>query len=448
MIVGLRDRYGDMTWDNPVEGMPDGEWPAATAGDLLRANRVGSSWRLEPATEFFRQDAGPGMTIDGLQDEIAVGGLARVHTEDVTVAMAMSPLRLGAGGALWFRNETGENTWREELYAQDASVRFQKANGHGDVERLCGPVPPPDPPGELPTRVPSPTATGTRTLPPTVTRTSTIAASATPTDEPTATEPPTPTPTASSLPPPTHTSSVTATATPSGTATPRPTVTRQSQYIIYLPFNWQPSACRWQSRSVDVALVLDRSTSMLRSVEPGGLPKNEAAVEAARRFVRLLRLADGDPTDRVSVVGFNEEAWVETGLTARRDVAERALERIAARTAEGTRLDLAFGVGAAVLADHRAGSEPVMIVLTDGLPNRVPTRPPAGSEEDAVLWSATAAKAAGIRVFTVGLGEPSDILHGLLIAAASRPSDYYYAPDASQLGAIYESIAAAVRRCP
>jgi Mg-chelatase subunit ChlD len=150
----------------------------------------------------------------------------------------------------------------------------------------------------------------------------------------------------------------------------------------------------------------------------------------------------------VAIVGFNETAWTETGLTGSIQQAEAALDRIETRTAEGTRLDLAFTEGLRALANRRPGAAAALIVLSDGLPNRVPTRAPASSEEEAVLWAATQAKAAGARVFTVGLGAPNDTLHSLLTSAASRPSDYYSAPDALQLTAIYETIAVAVRRCP
>lgn len=450
MIVALRDRYGDMAWDNPLEGMPPGEYPAVAPGDIFRARVSGSSWQLDPTTEFFRRDAGPGYVSDGVQDEIAVGGLARVHTADVTVAMGMSVLRVGAGGALWFENPSGDNPWRQELYSPDASVLFQKANGHGDVERLCGPIPPPEPPPALPTRIPSVTPTPTTTRTPTATAT----ASVTLTPEPTATPVPTgtstriPTSTSTNTAVPTVTASPSRTATASSTPLPTPSATRRTRYTIYLPFNWRPSSCRFQSRPIDVALVLDRSTSMLRSVEPGGLPKNAAAVAAARRFVGLLRLDGGAGADRVAVVGFNDMAWTEAPLTARRDVAEAALARIEGKTAEGTRLDLAFQMGAASLGAGASDRTRVMIVLTDGLPNRVPTPAPSGSEEETVLWAATVAKSEGVRVFTIGLGEPSDILVGLLSAAASSPADYYYAPDPSQLGAIYETIAGVVRVCP
>ncbi|MFN8421942.1 MAG: VWA domain-containing protein [Anaerolineae bacterium] len=89
-----------------------------------------------------------------------------------------------------------------------------------------------------------------------------------------------------------------------------------------------------------------------------------------------------------------------------------------------------------------------MILLTDGLPNRVPTPYPSGRQEDTVLAAATALKAQGVRVFTIGLGEEDDVFKQLLRDAASTPSDFYFAPDGEDLEGIYERIAGTIRPCP
>ena len=77
---------------------------------------------------------------------------------------------------------------------------------------------------------------------------------------------------------------VTATLTASSTPTP---------YRIYLPFTEKTKPCDPDAYRSSVVLVLDRSTSMLRPVEAGGIPKNEAAIEAAKRFLAFLQLDDG-----------------------------------------------------------------------------------------------------------------------------------------------------------
>jgi hypothetical protein len=196
--------------------------------------------------------------------------------------------------------------------------------------------------------------------------------------------------------------------------------------------------------------VLDRSTSMLRPVTEGGVTKNAAADAAARRFVEMMRLRPHTPraTDRVAVIGFNDRAWAETGLTADAAAVIAALDRVALVAEEGTRLDLGLRAAEDALKVARPpGTSGVAILLTDGLPNRVPTPAGGGSQEDTVLAAAASLKASGVRTITVGLGQDDDLLHWLLEAAASRPTDYHFAPDSSDLLAVYEQIAGDVRPC-
>jgi len=78
-----------------------------------------------------------------------------------------------------------------------------------------------------------------------------------------------------------------------------------------------------------------------------------------------------------------------------------------------------------------------MIVLTDGRSN---PRPVSEAVERAAL-----AKARGVAVFTIGLGEDLDA--EALMAMASRPEFAHRAPDAEDLAAIYRAIAVAIP-CP
>lgn len=224
----------------------------------------------------------------------------------------------------------------------------------------------------------------------------------------------------------------------------------------FLPYVVRSPACRLDATYADVVLVLDRSTSMLRAIEPSALTKNDAAIRAARDFVRLLDLTPdaAGRSDQVALVGFNDRAWTELPLTDDEAAADAALGRLAATTAEGTRLDLAFGGGEAALnaPSRRAANRAVVIVLTDGLPNRVPFGPGSaypGSrrQEDAVLQAADAAKARGVRLYTIGLGGPADVNLSLLEACASDPSMFHHAPRPEDLAAIYGRIAVQRRIC-
>ena len=308
----------------------------------------------------------------------------------------VSPLPYHSGGAIWFDLDTGEDVGRESLYvAPGGRPSFGKANGLGDAELLCG--------AELPT----------------------------------------PTPTATATPRATPTSTPTPTITPSPTATPTP-------YEIYLPYG--ENECIPEKRFVDVVLVLDRSTSMLRSVEPGGQQKNEAAIAAARTFIDQLALEPdtNDPLrrhDQVAVVGFNDLGWVETMLTNDRAAAESALETIRTKTQEGTRLDLALETGQVPLdgPERIPANDAILVLLTDGLPNRVPygpgsSQPTCSSQECTVEAAADEVKAKGTNIYAIALGRPNDIHPLLMLRVASERYQYYYAPRPEDLEAIYAII--------
>jgi len=225
---------------------------------------------------------------------------------------------------------------------------------------------------------------------------------------------------------------------------------------VHLPFVLKSPLCRVEGTYVDVVLVLDRSTSMRRSIEPGTLSKNDAAIQAAHDFVGLLDLKPdaAGRSDQVAVVGFNDTAWTAQPLTDDAAAAGAALDGIADTLSDGTRLDLAFTGAASALAGagRRSANKALIVVLTDGLPNRVPFGPGSpypGSlrQEDAVLQAAASAKAPGARVYTIGLGGATDISVDLLTACASDPSYFHHAPRPEDLAAIYGRIATQRRIC-
>jgi hypothetical protein len=79
-----------------------------------------------------------------------------------------------------------------------------------------------------------------------------------------------------------------------------------------------------------------------------------------------------------------------------------------------------------------------MIVLTDGRANPVPV--------EVALAEARQAKAAGVALFTIGLG--ADLDFEALAAMASRPEFFYAAPDGEALAGIYRGIAVAIPCAP
>jgi hypothetical protein len=263
----------------------------------------------------------------------------------------------------------------------------------------------------------------------------------------------TPTATNSSTPMPSLTATPTISPSPTPTFSPpsvTPTVT-EAGATIYLPISWN-MVCMKRRSGVDVGLVIDASTTMER-LTVTGRSKLKAAQEAALELAAAINL---DPlsvsSDRIAIIGFNDTAWVESPLTNNLTETERAIERLSDRTAEGTRLDLAVREGITALIDpSRPVSRPaILIVLTDGLPNRVPTPEAGGSQEDTVLAEADVAKGRGWRVYTVGLGaadapDPLERINSdLLLRMASSPSAYFETPDAEDLSEIFSEISESV----
>lgn len=262
-----------------------------------------------------------------------------------------------------------------------------------------------------------------------------------------------PTATPSSTPEPTATPTAIPSATPRPSATPKPTSTPEPTATpkpgpIYIPVLLGES-CDYRRVYADVALVLDLSTSMNRPSR-SGRSKLAATQDAAKAFVALMDLSpDGaGASDQVAVVGFNQRAWIESPLGSDAGRIDQAIEDLAKGQAEFTRLDLALQVGAEAIqtGNRRSQNTPVLILLTDGLPNRVP---PAedGRMETTVLRAAAAAKAAGITVYTIAIGAPEDTNPELLRDCATDPDHYFYTPDPEDLDAIYRAIAYSIG-CP
>ena len=248
---------------------------------------------------------------------------------------------------------------------------------------------------------------------------------------------PTATPTETSTPTPSPTNTFTASPTPSKTATASPTPT-ELVYWNYLPLILREE-CTKEQRRVNIVLVLDASTSMLEQTH-AGRTKLDAAREASEQLLGLLALdpaAEQEQRDLAGIVSFNAEAQVLEELSA--DLAElkMALSRI--QPQQQTCIVCGLDAAQKVLAAGPAapGRVPVILLLTDGRSNPRPV-----SE---ALRSAEFAKAAGITVFTIGLGPDHDA--EALRQMASQPGFYHHAPSAEDLRAIYEEIAADIP-CP
>ena len=243
--------------------------------------------------------------------------------------------------------------------------------------------------------------------------------------------PPEPTPSPTATPSPSATHTVSPTPSPSATLTATSTPTR-ALLPIYLPIALR-ERCTPEIQRIDVALVIDASSSM-REVTAGGRPKIDAALGAVRVFLAQLHMEDGD---QAAIITFHRKADRLQALTADRAALDVALERI--------EIDMTTcivcGVAAAdeELSSPRRKSQnvPVLILLTDGRSNPRPI-------SEAVAQAAQA-KDRGVVVFAIGLGDDLDF--EALANMASRPDFYHFAPDADGLEEIYRRIAVSIP-CP
>lgn len=233
--------------------------------------------------------------------------------------------------------------------------------------------------------------------------------SATPTDTPTATATPVP---------PTATPTATPTLTPTATPTRRPKP-------VYLPIALA-ERCDRTRRASDVALVIDASTSMLEAAG-GGRNKINAALAATRAFLDVMNLAVG--RDRAAVVSFNAAAVLHQPLTSDRARLEAALDAVS--LAPLTCLPCAVAMGREALGAPTPGRTRTIVLLTDGRSNPRPI--------DEAVALAAAAKADGILIAVVGLGDELDVDGLRSIASSER--HFFLSPDAQDLEAIYAAIA-------
>ena len=195
-----------------------------------------------------------------------------------------------------------------------------------------------------------------------------------------------------------------------------------------------------RGEGVDIALALDISGSMgTRDLGPGG--RIEAAKSAITEFV------EGRPNDRIGLVVFAESAFLQAPATLDHAVLLRLTEQVQLAKAVGVRDGTAIGMGLATAANMLKDSDvesKIIVLLTDGVNNSGAIDP---------ITAATAAEALGIRVYTIGVGQPSlssfsggsgravdldeDSLREI---AALTDGRYFRATDPEGLNRIYDEI--------
>ncbi len=143
MIIGLRDRFGDMIGDGVYEPGGTTLLEGNGNGDLLRAqvNASGTGWNfiVSEATngsEYFRDD-----NYGGLHEETSMGGLDIYHGADHIINTVMDPVSNLSGGFDWTKFSDGRLDRSFEIIRRSSgqavlSHFFAKANALGEVELL------------------------------------------------------------------------------------------------------------------------------------------------------------------------------------------------------------------------------------------------------------------------------------------------------------------------
>ena len=148
---------------------------------------------------------------------------------------------------------------------------------------------------------------------------------------------------------------------------------------------------------VDIILALDISGSMAAlDFEP--LNRLEAATGVISDFINQRKY------DRIGLVVFASEAFVQSPPTIDHRVLFLMLEDLDLAASlgleDGTAIGLGLATGANMLKDSESVSK-IVVLLTDGVNNKGNVDP---------LTAAIAANALGIKVYTIGMGDPDGVL--------------------------------------
>ena len=149
---------------------------------------------------------------------------------------------------------------------------------------------------------------------------------------------------------------------------------------------------RTQASGVDIMLVIDVSRSMLaEDFTIGGKRANR--LEAVKRVTE--QFIEARPNDRIGIVAFAGRPYLVSPLTLDHDWLIKNLERTRIGLVEdGTAIGSALAAASNRLKDKEAKSK-LVLLLTDGDNNMGRVTP---------LTAAEAAKALGIKVYTIGSG--------------------------------------------
>jgi len=217
-----------------------------------------------------------------------------------------------------------------------------------------------------------------------------------------------------------------------------------------------PSKCEWENLewvgpsmkcvwyyqeglSEQECLAQDDGTICDDPVYTPAVPKKiDAAKQAANSFLDNL-----GSNDQSAIVSFSDNASLEKALSNDHSATKEAVNNLT--TGGATNIGDAIAFASQELNNNgNSQASRVMILLTDGRANK-PNGYGYGENPDDVAYAIDkAAEAAdlGYKIFTIGLGNNSEINEDMLQEIADLTgAQYHHAPDGNGLSAIYDEIA-------
>jgi RHS repeat-associated protein len=182
--------------------------------------------------------------------------------------------------------------------------------------------------------------------------------------------------------------------------------------------------------AVDVALVVDRSSSMNTSLG-GGLTRLDAAKIACSNFVNNLNFTN----DQAALFTFDANVLTNKLLTNSAATLLQAIGQITSGSGTWMSTPLLKAQVELAGARHHTNAGPIMVFLSDGEPD---------DDDSVVLAAASEVKNAGTRLITIALTTEAGT--NLLKSMASDESDFYIATNATQLNNVYDLIAGSICR--
>jgi Ca-activated chloride channel family protein len=160
-----------------------------------------------------------------------------------------------------------------------------------------------------------------------------------------------------------------------------------------------------EQNGLDVAVAIDTSKSMLATdIAPNRLERAKLAA---------LELMQRSGADRLGLIAFAGDAFLECPLTADDTVFQQSVQELDVNTIPEGGTAIATAINEALTAFKETGHHRAMVLFTDGEDNV--------SESDVLAAAQNAAKA-GMKIFTVGIGTAEGDL--IRVTDANGNSDY------------------------